>query len=430
MFLKNSAFALGRELRVDLWEIFRVFVWLSTIDKHRVRGVDSAKWPYNNLPGGVAQGHILIPVISSEFGVNGSGVEQNDGNGSSTSKSGLRNMQWKRRTSKKSRTCATFPNHVSVLSRMCVWRVPSNAEHWQDSEKCACDEVFCLRTANGVEMRLWSLGSGEFLSLWQTIYQRHSFEWISRGFDVSFPCIDDDKKAVGHRCLAWQNLAGLDAMGQTVVAAWFQDEPHTISTCSDPSLRTGRGRLRFSLSFSPYPFFQFLVQTLTVGVSIAYLHGLFVSMNLYGLVSIPKYQCTRDLDPLRRRRPDQDQLGSLQWCFFSSWNHRFILVWWIICNTANSFFDEHRVRSCSEALTNICWFCYISFLQKLPQQMPATLVQVVSHLFFLWWKKHVITHPRQSQWSLTAKMICSWYGKWSSIARTCGLWWANGVNSS
>ena len=72
----------------------------------------------------------------------------------------------------------------------------------------------------------------------------------------------------------------------------------------------------------------------------------------------------------------------------------------------------------------------ISFLQKLPQQMPATLVQVVSHLFFLWWKKHVITHPRQSQWSLTAKMICSWYGKWSSIARTCGLWWANGVTSS
>ena len=72
----------------------------------------------------------------------------------------------------------------------------------------------------------------------------------------------------------------------------------------------------------------------------------------------------------------------------------------------------------------------ISFLQKLPQQIPATLVQVVSHLFFLWWKKHVITHPRQSQWSLTAKMICSWYGKWSSIARTCGLWWANGVTSS
>ena len=56
--------------------------------------------------------------------------------------------------------------------------------------------------------------------------------------------------------------------------------------------------------------------------------------------------------------------------------------------------------------------------------MPATLVQVVSDLFFLWWKKHVITHPRQSQWSLTAKMICSWYGKWSSIARTCGLWWS------
>ena len=75
-------------------------------------------------------------------------------------------------------------------------------------------------------------------------------------------------------------------------------------------------------------------------------------------------------------------------------------------------------------------FVNISFLQKLPQQMPATLVQVVSHLFFLWWKKHVITHPRQSQWSLTAKKICSWYGKWSSIARTCGLWWANGVNSS
>ena len=40
-------------------------------------------------PGGVAQGGLLIAVISSEFGVDGGGVEQNDGHGSGTSRSGL-----------------------------------------------------------------------------------------------------------------------------------------------------------------------------------------------------------------------------------------------------------------------------------------------------------------------------------------------------
>ena len=44
--------------------------------------------PNSNPPGGVAQKGFLIPVISSEFGVDGGGVEQNDGNGSSTSRSG------------------------------------------------------------------------------------------------------------------------------------------------------------------------------------------------------------------------------------------------------------------------------------------------------------------------------------------------------
>ena len=33
-------------------------------------------------------GGLLIPVIGSEFGVDGGGVEQNDGNGSGTSRSG------------------------------------------------------------------------------------------------------------------------------------------------------------------------------------------------------------------------------------------------------------------------------------------------------------------------------------------------------
>ena len=40
-------------------------------------------------PGGVAQGVFLIPVSSSEAGVVGGGVEQNDGNGSGMSRSGL-----------------------------------------------------------------------------------------------------------------------------------------------------------------------------------------------------------------------------------------------------------------------------------------------------------------------------------------------------
>ena len=39
-------------------------------------------------PGGAAQGGFLIPVISSEFGVDGGGVERQNGNGSNTSRSG------------------------------------------------------------------------------------------------------------------------------------------------------------------------------------------------------------------------------------------------------------------------------------------------------------------------------------------------------
>ena len=43
-----------------------------------MRGVYSARWPNSNPPGRVAQGGrgLLIPVISSEFGVEGGGVEK------------------------------------------------------------------------------------------------------------------------------------------------------------------------------------------------------------------------------------------------------------------------------------------------------------------------------------------------------------------
>ena len=57
-----------------------------------VRGVDSARWPNSNPPGGVAQGGLQIPVINSEFGVDGGGVERKDGHGSGTSRSGRSNM--------------------------------------------------------------------------------------------------------------------------------------------------------------------------------------------------------------------------------------------------------------------------------------------------------------------------------------------------
>ena len=53
-----------------------------------VRGVDSARWPNSNPPGGVAQGGLLIPVIGSAVDVEAGGVEQNDANGSGTSRSG------------------------------------------------------------------------------------------------------------------------------------------------------------------------------------------------------------------------------------------------------------------------------------------------------------------------------------------------------
>ena len=42
-------------------------------------------------PRGAAQGFILIPVFGSEFCVGG-GVEQKEGHGSGTSRSGRRNM--------------------------------------------------------------------------------------------------------------------------------------------------------------------------------------------------------------------------------------------------------------------------------------------------------------------------------------------------
>ena len=61
----------------------------SQLNSKSVRGDDLARWPCSIPPGGVAQGRLLIPVISSEFGVNGGGVEQNDGNGSGMSKNGL-----------------------------------------------------------------------------------------------------------------------------------------------------------------------------------------------------------------------------------------------------------------------------------------------------------------------------------------------------
>ena len=53
-----------------------------------MRGDDSARWPNSSLPGGVAQEGLLIPVTGCEFGVVGGGVEQNDGHGSGTSRSG------------------------------------------------------------------------------------------------------------------------------------------------------------------------------------------------------------------------------------------------------------------------------------------------------------------------------------------------------
>ena len=52
-----------------------------------VRGVGSSRRPTCNPPCGVAQGDLLIPVISSEVGVDG-GAEQKEGNGSGTSMSG------------------------------------------------------------------------------------------------------------------------------------------------------------------------------------------------------------------------------------------------------------------------------------------------------------------------------------------------------
>ena len=41
-----------------------------------VNGVDPARWPKSNPPGGVAQEGLLIPVISSKFGVDGGDDEQ------------------------------------------------------------------------------------------------------------------------------------------------------------------------------------------------------------------------------------------------------------------------------------------------------------------------------------------------------------------
>ena len=52
------------------------------------RGVDSTRWPNCNPPCGVAQGDLLIPVMDSAVGEDGGGAEQEERNGSGTSRSG------------------------------------------------------------------------------------------------------------------------------------------------------------------------------------------------------------------------------------------------------------------------------------------------------------------------------------------------------
>ena len=53
-----------------------------------MRGAGWTKRPNCNFPCGVAQGHLLIPIISSGVGVVGGSVEQQERNVSSTSRSG------------------------------------------------------------------------------------------------------------------------------------------------------------------------------------------------------------------------------------------------------------------------------------------------------------------------------------------------------
>ena len=44
-------------------------------------------------------------------------------------------------------------------------------------------------------------------------------------------------------------------------------------------------------------------------VPIEKLHSFFVSMQYHAMMTILQCQCTRDLDPLRRKRPERGQLG-------------------------------------------------------------------------------------------------------------------------
>ena len=102
-FLQSMSFhidmKMSRSLACSGWNLFSaVVLWIprrncsvvcpGNVSTRTVRGDESARWPNSIPPGGVAQGCLLIPGISSKFGVIG-GVEQHDRNGSGTSRSGL-----------------------------------------------------------------------------------------------------------------------------------------------------------------------------------------------------------------------------------------------------------------------------------------------------------------------------------------------------
>ena len=66
----------------------------------------------------------------------------------------------------------------------------------------------------------------------------------------------------------------------------------------------------------------------------------------------------KDLDSLRRRRPERDRFLLFQGCFVSSWILRLIMVWKIICNTVQASSTSIAYQSCSAelmALHNQLW---------------------------------------------------------------------------
>ena len=172
--------------------------------------------------GGRRGGGLLIPVISSELGVDGGGVEQNDGSGSGTSRSGRWNLLWEWMIFT-ARRCATRPSHVLILStRMCV-RQGQRCSSVRDTltrlrnVRATKSSVFTSRRVHDIRLCLYAKSANKSANVQESckvatwdlqrvcchhsfhhLWSRHWVSWCSRHWESWCSCChqfcDDDEE--------------------------------------------------------------------------------------------------------------------------------------------------------------------------------------------------------------------------------------------